>query len=585
MITYLKNFYKNTFLKSPFCEFLRDNSTAIFCVICFLAANITLISFLLPSGCIMVGHDSQYHYLRVEALKNSIEDLDIFSGVEYLYFGGGGYASFAYPEIFLYIPALLRVLGMSISDSMAIFICLCNVFSYCFMYLFLDNVTKSPICGTIGAVLYVLSTYRIDNIITRFALGEILAYVFWPLILYGLYDFIFGEFKKPYIIGFGFVGMLLSHSISTVLALGLSVLLSLIFIKRIIKKPRKLPKLLVTAGCAVAVTAYYWLPLLELLSSCEMSVKETAYHTMDYLVPFTGLFRENMHNGIAGLRFPIFLLCIPRVFLTRRSPAAVPELRDENTKKRRPVLIAADTFAFFGIVFAVISTTLVPWDKLSEVFDFMQFPWRFFAPASILLVVAGAIYFFYAADHMKAPKTAMVAITAAAVLIAGVHADISGLWHSDGYASDHYSNAAETYHIGQGEWLPRATQGKGLNTLRSMGDNVLLDGVTKLPCDRRGGTLIFELNGSENAVYAVLPYVWYKGYEAKDSSGKALDVAMSDNGLVKVDLRGAAGTVTVRHKPTPLRIIAYCISAVSIAALITAAVMIRRRRKHSPRAA
>lgn len=570
---------KNTFLKSSFYVFLRDNSTAILCVVCFLAANITLISFLLPSGCIMVGDDSKYHYLRVEALKNSIENLDIFSGVEYLYFGGGGYAGFAYPELFLYIPALLRVLGMSLSGSMAVFICLCNVFSYCFMYLFLKNVTKSPICGTIGAVLYVLSTYRIDNLITRFALGEILAYVFWPLILYGLYDFIFGEFRKPYIIGFGFVGMLLSHSISTVLALGLSVLLSLIFIGRIIKEPRKLPKLLVTAGCAVAVTAYYWLPLLELLFSCEMSVKEPAYHIMDSLVPFTGLFRENMRSGVAGLGFPIFLLCIPRVFLTRRSPAAVPELRDEKTKKRGNILIAADTFALLGIFFAVMSTALAPWDKLSKFLDFMQFPWRFFAPASILLVIAGAIYFFYAADHMKAPKTAMAVITAVAVLIAGVHAGISGLWHGDGYASDHYSNLEETYRVGEGEWLPRAAQDSGMDALRSMGDNVLLDGRKKLPCDRRGGTLDFELNESEVAVYAVLPYVWYKGYEAKDSSGKALEIAMSDNGLVKVDLRGAAGTVTVQHKPTLIRIIAYCISALSIAALIASAVICRHRKK------
>ncbi|MDE7231266.1 MAG: hypothetical protein K2N56_12360 [Oscillospiraceae bacterium] len=575
MITKLKNRYIN----SKFFAFLQSNSTKIFCLLCFLSSNLFLISYLFPIDRPIIGHDFQYHYLRVEAVKYNIENHDLFSGIDYIYFGGAGYAGFAYPEIFLYIPALLRISGMGIGESMAVFLCLCSVFSYCFMFVFLKNVSGSPVCGTIGAVLYVLSAYRLDNIITRFALGEILAYVFWPLILYGLYDFIFGEFKKPYIIGFGFVGMLLSHSISTALALGLSILVSLIFIRRIIQERRKLPKLFVTAGCAVMLTAYYWLPLLELLFSCEMSVKKTAYHTLDFVIPFTGLFRENMHNGIAGLRFPIFLLCVPRVFLTRSSPASKSYLQDENTKKRSSILIAADTFMIIGILLAIMSTTLMPWNVLSKCLDFMQFPWRFFAPASVLIIIAGTIYIFYISEFTKAPKKAMLLITAVSVLIAFVHIDISGVGHAEPFDTDHYSDFTETYHIGAGEWLPRAAQGDGLNIVRSMGDNVLLNGNKKLLCERENGTLNFELNGSENADFAILPYVWYKGYEARDMSGNVLNVAMSDNGLVQVDLRGANGTITVEHKPTPLRIAAYCISAVSIIALLTAAVIFRRRRK------
>ncbi len=574
----MKNNLENKFPKSGLYAFVRDNSTKLSCIICFLAANLFMISFLAPTNYPILGHDYQYHYLRVEAVKYNIENHSLFSGIDYIYFGGAGYAGFAYPEIFLYIPALLRTLGMGIGDSMAVLLCLCSVFSYCFMYIFLEDVSGSPVCGTMGAVMYVLSTYRLDNIITRFALGEILAYVFWPLILYGLYDLIFGEFQKPYIIGFGFVGMLLSHSISTALALGLSVLVSLIFIRRILRTRGKLPKLFITAGCAVMVTAYYWIPLLELLFSCEMSVKKTAYHTLNFVIPFTGLFRENMHNGIAGLRFPIFLLCVPRVFLTRSSPVSKTFLQDENTKKSKNILIAADIFMIIGIISAIMATDLVPWDILSKFLDFMQFPWRFFAPASILIIIAGTIYVFYIAEFMKASKKAMILITAVSILIAGVHTDISGVGHRDPFNTDHYSNVAETYHIGQGEWLPRAAQGDGLDMVRSMGDNVLLNGNKKLPCERENGTLNFELNGSENTDFAILPYVWYKGYEARDMNGNALNVAMSDKGLVKVDLRGANGTITVEHKPTPLRIAAYCISAVSVIALITAAVIFRRRR-------
>lgn len=568
-------------LKSKISAFTQKNSTQIFCFICFLSANLYLFSFLFPIDCPIIGHDYQYHYLRVEAVKYNIENNNLFSGIDYLYFGGGGYAGFAYPEIFLYIPALLRVLGMGIGGSMAVFIGLCNVFSYLFMFIFMKKISGSPVCGTIGAVLYILSNYRIDNIITRFALGEIIAYVFWPLILYGLYDLIFDEFKKPYIIGFGFVGMLLSHSISTALALGLAVVLSLVFIKRIIKCRGKLPKLFITAGCAVAVTAYYWIPLLELLFSCEMSVKESQFHVLDSVIPFTTLFKDDMGNGIAGMKFPIFLMCIPRVFLMCGSPVSEPCLRDENTGKRKNILVAADTFMIVGMILSYVSTNIAPWGVLSKILDFMQFSWRFFAPASILLIIAGTIYIFYIAEFTKASETTMALITAVSILIAYVHTDIARVDHTDTYNTDHYSTVSETYHIGLGEWLPRATQGNGINTLREMGENVLLSNDKSIPCERENGTLIFDLGDNESADFAKLPYVWYKGYEARDVNGNNLNISMSDNGLVQVDLHGANGKITVEHKPTALRITGYFISALSVTSLLLLSIILHRKKRQA----
>lgn len=569
---------------AKFAEFLQRNSTNIFCVLCFLAANICLLVFMSPTSSPIIGHDYKYHYLRVEALKYNIENHNLFSGIDYLYFDGGGYAGFAYPEFFLYIPAVLRVMGMGIGDSMAVFLSLCSVCSYCFMFIFLRKISGSPVCGTIGAVMYILFTYRIDNMFTRFALGEIQAYVFWPLILYGLYDLIFDEFKKPYILGLGFAGMLLSHTLSTALALGLSVILALIFIKRIIKTRGKLLRLLITAGCTVLVTAFYWLPLLELLGSCEMSVKEPAYNVLNYVISFSGLFKENMHNGITGLHAPIFLLCAMRVFLTRNSPIA-KGLYDENTGKRGDILVLADAFTVIGVILAVMATDLVPWDLLSKVFAFIQFPWRFFGPASILLVIAGTIYLFHIAKFTKAPRAVMALVTVFAVTGAGVYADIKGLWHAEPYEDDHYyADTQETFHIGMGEWLPRAAQNGGKEYLRTIGDNVMINGMEKLPCERENGTLTFELEDTENVRYAVLPYIWYKGYTARDRNGKELDIIMSHDGLVQVDLRyisehDGSAEITVEHRPTAANTAGKIISVASAAGLIALAVTVHRKKK------
>lgn len=68
-------------------------------------------------------HDVGYHLLRTEALKQRIEDMNFFNGgIDYLFYNGAGYASsLAYPDLLLYIPALLRTAGVGIGLSMSIF--------------------------------------------------------------------------------------------------------------------------------------------------------------------------------------------------------------------------------------------------------------------------------------------------------------------------------------------------------------------------------------------------------------------------------------------------------------------------------
>ncbi len=564
-------------VKNKILSWLRENNSKILCILCLIVSNMCLISYLYPFDRPLVGHDYAYHYLRVEALKYNIENNNLFTGIDYLYFGGGGYAGFSYPEIFLFIPALLRIAGGSIGESMTVFLILCNVLAYCFMYIFMSDVTKSDICGTMAAVLYVLSTYRIDNIITRFALGEILAGVFLPLVLYGLYDFIFGEFKKPYILSIGFVGLLLSHSISTLLALILTIVISAFFIKRIISDRKKLPRLFITALCSVAVTTFYWLPFLELFTSCEMSVQKSAYNTIDYAVPFYGLFREIMHNGIAGMKFPIYLLCVPRIFITKSSPIYKSCIIDEKTQKRKDIFVLADVLLILGIVLSVLSTTLVPWEYLSKVLNFMQFPWRFFLFAQIFLVIAGTVYVYCIAKYTKSTKITLVLITGICMLIAGVHAEATVVSHTENaYENDYYSDVSKTCSIGCGEWLPRAANREGVNQVMAMGDRVKLDNGIYEDCTRINGTLTFELD--KTAEYAIVPYIWYKGYKAYDENGDPLEITMSEHGLVKVDLRGASGEITVKHSPTTIRIVSEIISIVSLVSIIVLAVISKRKK-------
>ncbi|MBQ8825410.1 MAG: hypothetical protein IJZ64_09350 [Ruminococcus sp.] len=552
---------KNTY------SFFQKHSVKLFCILCFALVNIYLILQMRPLDQLFFGDDAPYHYLRVEALKYNMENHNLFSGVDYLFFGGAGYASSTgYPDILLYIPAFLRTLGVGIGTSMSMLIILCNIFSYLLMFMCMKKMTNSAVCGTIAAIFYTLASYRLDNIFTRFALGEIQACIFWPLILYGLYNFIFEDFKKPYIIGIGFVGMLLSHTISTAIALGFCVILGLIFIGRILETPRKFITLAITICAVLAVAAFYWIPLLEMINSCKLNLLHSNVHSADCTITLFNLFRDLSIRESPSMGIPIFLMCLPRILLTRNSPIYKTLSPGTKLSKRPNILVAADAFLIFGIILALIATDKAPWKILSKPLDFMQFPWRLFALSTLLLIAGGTICIYYLIHFTNAKKIGMTAVMIVSVLCASVHLDTLNApraYHPD----DYYTFSADrTCIVCAGEWLPYAICGKG--DILELTSRLILSDETEVPFEQNCGVLKFNIENNNSITYAKVPFIWYKGYEATDENGNKLETSMSDNGLVQVNLQGVSGEITVKHKATTIRIISYIISALSIVLLL-----------------
>lgn len=78
--------------------------------LCFAATIGIQLWNLLPLPNWLVGDDSIYHYLRVDAVAERLRYGDFLSEVNHVFFEGAGYADFAYPTIMLYIPAFFACL-------------------------------------------------------------------------------------------------------------------------------------------------------------------------------------------------------------------------------------------------------------------------------------------------------------------------------------------------------------------------------------------------------------------------------------------------------------------------------------------
>lgn len=523
--------------------FLKENSkeiTARFIIavslIAFFIASLPLFSV----NCIQ-GHDIDYHLLRIEALKTGILNGLPYLRVNMLFFGGEGYASsMFYPDFLLYIPAVLRALGVGINLSFHIFIAVCLIITFAVMYLSAGYITGNPVAALISAVIYTLCQYHIDDIYTRVAVGEFTAMIFIPAVIAGLFDLTEKEFKKPWILGAGMAGVLLCHTLSTIFCLILCVAVVIIRFKVFIKEPLRILKVMLTGLSVLCLTAFYWIPMLEQMAATEFKYLDSVFDVNYEKLLLRDVFADSVgHMGIA-----VFILLFTGLLI---------EHKGDKLIRTADIMMAA------GLLFALCTTGFFPWKRLERFVSSVQFPWRLFIMTSVLLSMAAAVYI--SRVSVNRGKAAVIAVLMIMTVSAVVNINrIDEGYYS--YSDDYYDEVKYTKSVIGGEWLPRTVTDR--DALGREPDIAVNDKGDKLYVDRYKNTLTVSKATGE---YIDVPFVYYLGYAAKDSTGKNLAVnGTGKNGRTRVWPDGA-DEFTVYYKGTFLQTLSDIISILSLIAL------------------
>jgi len=200
------------------------------CLIIVLVASLPLFTDFLLNGTKL-----SYQLIRIEALKNGLQQygLHLWAKPEWIQPLGLSFA-FYYGDTFLYIPAVLNLLGFSVMASYRIFLIIINIATVAVSYHVFCKMFQNEYVGVLGAALYSASVYRMFLMYGEAELGEIIALVFLPLVLYGCYlIFMKQDSKWAYIwMVIGLTGMLRSHVLSTCIALLFVLIIALIHIKQ-----------------------------------------------------------------------------------------------------------------------------------------------------------------------------------------------------------------------------------------------------------------------------------------------------------------------------------------------------------------
>lgn len=307
---------------------------------------------------------------------------------------GFGYPlfNFVFPLPF-YIGEIFRLIGLNLVDSIKMVFGLSVILSGVGMYLLLREFTTN-ILSLAGAVLYIYAPYRAVDLYVRGAIGENVAFIFFPLIILAVVKLS----RQIRWVGIGAVALsslVLSHNITTYMFLPLIFLLLLVGFFFNSRKKSVLSTAFLMIFLGLLISSYFWLP--ALLESRLMKY-DPIFDFRDHfptirqlLVPYFG-YGASVPGPYDGMSF--FLGITNLLVLGLGITLLLWRWHKYETKEK--VILVWATISLLAVFLMMNHRSTFIWEKI-PLLTFFQFPWRFLMITTlstpILIIVLGKIPF------------------------------------------------------------------------------------------------------------------------------------------------------------------------------------------------
>lgn len=561
----------------------KEKRKSVLVLVCLLGITV-FASYPMFSNYLIRGHDILFHLTRIEGIKSGLLSGQFPVRLHTSTYYGYGYApAIFYPELFLYFPALLRIAGVSLTGTVQIFIIFINFATAGIMYFSAYRISKIRSIGIISSMLYVLASYHLCDLYTRFALGEALAMAFIPLLIYGVYELFYNDYSKWKYVVLGATGILQSHIITTLVAIAFVGLAAVICINKILEKNRFIACIKATVF-TVLVNLWFAVPLITMMredmnvSSLARNVEDLTLYASQLFINFT--MNGNSRNiigldmeGVMPLHIGLPILVGVALFIYLMVSNKVRDKRQEN------VVVA---LSGFGALSAYATTNLYPWKLivniplLGKASRMIQFPWRLLSFATAFLAIVAAYGVFYLVKKAETRRVLMAAVFAISVLFAAQYMD--DFLNRDIYC---YKGATtDKTGIGTGEYY---YDGTNYFKLRERGEVVVSssDSVLVQASERINGKLnVNYKNSSNEEQYIEVPLAYYPFYKARLDNKEELKISKGENNVVRIAIpANSGGKVKIYYQKEMLWLVADIISAIAIILLLMNFSAIKQNKK------
>lgn len=288
---------------------------------------------------------------------------------------GFGYPlfNFVFPLPF-YIAEIFHLLSLNLVDSIKLVFLLSMPLSGIFMYLFLREFTTN-LLSLSGAILYIYTPYRAVDVYVRGAIGEIVSFVFLPMIALSLLRIKkTGSLRWMGIGAISLASLTLSHNITAYMFFPFVVLL-IILLWDAKKSPEYPVNIFKTIFLALLMSSYFWLPA---ISESSLMKYDTVFNFMDHfptikqlITPYWG-YGASVPGPYDGMSF--FLGYVNILVLAGGTFFTIL-----NWKKFEKLEKKMFFWAAVGLITALFLMNFRSgfiWNSL-PLLPYFQFPWRF----------------------------------------------------------------------------------------------------------------------------------------------------------------------------------------------------------------
>lgn len=524
-------------------------------IILSLAFIMSIMFLFWPKNVVLGGDDLGFHLNRILSLTESLSQKKYPFYISSNYLNGYGYAAnWFYPDILLLPLALYLKVGGSITFGYKMYLVTVQLLMIIIMYSCMHLLTKHRLTSWMVSWCYVFSSYRLIDQYARGAMGENLAFLFYPFVLIGLYLLLYKEDKKGLIyLTAGFTGLVYTHVLSVVMMSVVTAVFCIFCWKIFVKNPKILCYFVVSIANTLLLGAFALFPMLEQMQFNDWRYKvhpfanlssSTGYSIPQFLSSLVDPLSFNP-DFIIGIGLIPILLVISKFF---------------SNDKESKLIHFANNSLIIGMLLLLMTTSLFPIKWLS-ILDIVQFSWRLNAISTTLLVMAGGIYF----SKIEIKELKFRFIFSTILVIIGIQIVQVNREYQHKYENtvDTYGdiNYVSQYSLGAGsEYLP-ATSSKEF--IENRGEKLIeLNGNQLVAYKRQINGIEFSSDFGENHLKKFeLPLIFYKGYEAT-VNGEQIPIEKSQTGLIQINTE-INGLVQVKYCGTVVQKSSMIISVVA----------------------
>lgn len=487
------------------------------------------------------GHDLLYHLARINSLAAELQKGQFPVRIETGMLNGYGYVSpVMYGSLFLYLPAVLQCMMVPLETAYRLFVMVVNSATCLLTYLAVKRMFGKRWLALTGAFVYTFSAYRLVDVYVRAAVGEYTAMMCFPLIVWGFYNILAGT-QRNYVLRdylpiiLGLTGVIQSHIISCEMT-GLFLAASCVLcVKRVCEKKRFFALVKAAVG-TVLLNLWFLVPFLSyfredlvLNGHGPQKIQNRGLYLsqiFDLWISATGYNVDGGMYNEMGLGIGIALTA--GLFFTVWYRMRYGKFRTE-TEKQALFYILTGTAALF------LTTTFFPWDHLQKISRLLekalcvvQFPWRYLAIATILLLflLLTVLSLTEQKKGVLCAKRISLAIVAAVCLPTTLFFREYTVQTPE--LNCYGTNEIGTFCIGVGEYL---MEGEDIRLLAE--ERLWTDGVAEVSeTERRGGERFYLCENPYDDMEGTvtIPVIHYPNYAAEDTAtGKEIAVTTGEN--------------------------------------------------------